>query len=297
MALIPLSAHVFWTYFAAVALLAMGTAIICKNELAHRRGSEKILPFGRLFFAIAMAVFGADHLTDAANIARLVPAWMPAHLFWTYLVGVALIAAALSITLKKHARLAAILLGSMLLLFIAMLHIPNLVGQPRDRVLWLTGLRDLAFSAGAFAFAASQRRTGPASGWIVTAARFVIGAAAFLFGVEDFLHPAVAPGVPLDLITPTWIPGHLLWAYLSGAVLVACGACLLMNVKSRLAATYLGIMVLIVVIFIYLPILFSNPSDVDNGLNYVVDTLAFSGSALILAGALGSPISSAASAK
>ena len=32
---------------------------------------------------------------------QLVPAWMPARLFWAYLVGVALFAAALSLSLKK----------------------------------------------------------------------------------------------------------------------------------------------------------------------------------------------------
>jgi uncharacterized membrane protein len=284
----PIPAHVFWPYFSAVVLLAMGLSIILKNALAQRQGIERILPFGRLFLAIPMAVFGADHLTDASDIARLVPSWMPAHLFWTYLVGVALIAAALSIILKKHARLAAILLGSMLLLFVVMMHIPNIVAQPRERMLWVTALRDLAFSGGAFAFAGSQMRPRPADGasWLVTLGRFVVGVAALLFGVEDFLHPTIAPGVPLDIITPTWIPGHLFWAYLSSAVLVACGACILVNVKARLAATYLGIMVLLLVLFIYLPILFSNPSDVDNGLNYVVDTLAFSGASLVLADAI-----------
>ena len=71
-------------------------------HLPPRRGLEKILPFGRLFFAMPMGVFGTEHLVDTAEIAALVPSWMPAHLFWTYLVGIALIAAALSITLKRY---------------------------------------------------------------------------------------------------------------------------------------------------------------------------------------------------
>ncbi len=282
----PIPADVFWPYFSAIVLLAIGLAIIFKEkELQQRRGLEKILPFGRLFLAIPMAVFGADHLTDASDIARLVPSWMPAHLFWTYLVGVALIAAALSIILKRHARLAAILLGSMLLLFVVMIHIPNIVAQPRERIFWVLALRDLAFSGGAFALAGSQMRPRPVDGapWLVTLGRFLIGAAALFFGVEHFLHPTSVPGVPLKRITPTWIPGHLFWTYLAGVVLVATGACILVNMKARLAATYLGIMILLLALFIYLPILFSNPSDIGNGLNYVVDTLAFSGAALVLA--------------
>jgi hypothetical protein len=40
------------------------------------------------------------------------------------------------------------------------------------------------------------------------------------------------------------------------------------------------------VLFVYLPIMASNLSDIGNGLNYVVDTLAFGGTALLLANAL-----------
>src|SRR6202035_5621773 len=116
-------ADVFWLYFAAIVLFAIGLTRIIKDELPQKHGIEKILPFGRLFFAIPMGVFGTEHLVDASDIAQVVPSWMPAHLFWTYLVGVALIAAALSIVLNRHARLAATLLGSMLLVFVALIHV------------------------------------------------------------------------------------------------------------------------------------------------------------------------------
>jgi uncharacterized membrane protein len=235
-----------------------------------------------------MGVFGADHMVDAAEIAPLVPSWMPWHLFWTYLVGVALIAAALSITLKRYSKLAAILLGSMLLLFVVLLHIPNLVATHGARLFWAILLRDTAFSGGAFALAGSLSKRTPSDGTpgLVTLARFFVGIPALVFGVEDFLHPTIAPGVPLDKITPTWIPGHLFWAYVSGAVLVVCGACIVVNKKARLAATYLGIMILLVVLFVYLPILVANASSIAEGLNYFVDTLAFSGAALVLADAI-----------
>src|ERR1700691_6625408 len=105
-------ADVFWPYFNGAVLSVIGLVKIIKDELPQRHGLDKILPFGRLFFAMPMGVFGTEHLVDTAEIAALVPSWMPAHLFWTYLVGVALIAAALSITVKRYSKLAAILLGS-----------------------------------------------------------------------------------------------------------------------------------------------------------------------------------------
>jgi len=282
-------ADVFWLYFAAIVLFAIGLTRIIRDELPRRHGLDKILPFGRLFFAIPMGVFGTEHLVDAADIAQVVPSWMPWHLFWTYLVGVALIAAALSIVLNKLARLAATLLGSMLLLFVVLMHIPNIVGQHGARLFWMIALRDTAFSGGAFALAGSLSKRAPSDGapLLVTLGRFFVGIAAVVFGVVDILYPAIVPGIPLARITPIWIPGHIFWSYLSGVVLVATGACILVNVKARLAATYLGIMILLLMLFVYLPILIAEPLSIANGLNYFFDTLILSGAALLLADAIG----------
>src|SRR5277367_3405696 len=279
---------VFWVYVAGCALLVIGLIKVLKEEAPRARGLDKILPFGRLFLATPMAVFGTEHLTDTAGIASIVPKWMPAHTFWAYLVGIALIAAALSITLKIQARLVATLLGAMFCCFVLMIHISNIVASKGDRFLWAVGLRDIAFAGGAFAFAASQMsatNTGRGRG-LATVARFFIGIPALFFGVEHFLHPTFATGVPLQKVMPEWIPGRLFWAYLTGAVLIVSGGCLVANKKTREAATHLGLMILLLVLFEYLPVLFASPLNIVS-LNYVFDTLAFSGAALVLADASG----------
>ena len=280
---------VFWPYFAGVALLAIGVPIILKNEVPQADGLDKFMPFGRLFYAVPMAVFAGEHFTVGQFMAPMIPSWIPAHLFWTYFVGVALVAAALSMVVKKYSQLAATLLGIMIFLFVVLLHIPRVVGNPRDRIAWAVAVRDLSFSGGAFAFAGAQSKPaspGKTKPPLITLARYFIAVAALFFGIEHFLHPDFAPGVPLEKTTPTWIPLHLFWAYLAGAVLLATGASLLINKQSRLAATYLGLTILLIVLVIYLPILISMPSDIGQGLNYFVDTLLFSGTALLLADAL-----------
>jgi uncharacterized membrane protein YphA (DoxX/SURF4 family) len=118
----------------------------------------------------------------------------------------------------------------------------------------------------------------------VTVARFCIGIAAVFYGVEHFLHPTCAPGVPLGRVIPEWIPGRLAWAHLAGAVLVVAGLCLLVNKKTRLAATCLGVVILLLVLFVYLPLLVKSPADIVS-VNYFFDTLMFSGAILLLADA------------
>jgi len=61
---------------------------------------------------------------------------------------------------------------------------------------------------------------------------------------------------------------------------------MLVSWKSRDAAIWLGIVVMVMVVLVYLPMVVAKPSDIGNGLNYLVDTLAFSGTALLLASAL-----------
>ena len=143
-----IAATVFWIYVCASLLFIVGLTQIF-NELPQEHGVDKIMPFGRLFFAIPMAVFGSEHLTATADIAALVPRWIPAPTFWVYLVGFAFLCAALSISVLVHARLAAALVGMVLLIFVFVMDIPAVVANPGNRFFWALALRQLAFSGGA----------------------------------------------------------------------------------------------------------------------------------------------------
>jgi uncharacterized membrane protein len=117
-------------------------------------------------------------------------------------------------------------------------------------------------------------------------ARIFISVPTIFFGVTHFLHPEFLPAVDIDQRTPTWIPAHTLWAYLAGAIFIVLGTSILLNRKTRAAATYLGLAILVLLAFVYLPMVIAKPSDIDNGLNYFVSTLAFSGVAFLLAAAI-----------
>jgi uncharacterized membrane protein YphA (DoxX/SURF4 family) len=89
---------------------------------------------------------------------------------------------------------------------------------------------------------------------------------------------------------PAWIPAHLLIGCLTGAILVVAGVCILLDKRTRMAATYLGTWIVLLVLFIYGPILIAALADPSTdikveGINYFFDTLLFAGAILALASA------------
>ena len=293
--------------------LSMGSAGIllflialwaAKTDITRARGIDKIVAVSNLCFAIPLAVFAALHLSAAEFIMPLVPSYLPWRLFWAYFVGFALLASSLSIATKLQVRWSGLLFGIMMFLFVAMLHIPRALANPRDRIAWVIVIREMSFAGGAWILAGnamggqSQSRFAIVDGvfieiapFLITVGRVLIAIAAIFYGVEHFLHPANVPGVPLEKLTPVWIPGRMLIDYLTGAILVIAGTCILLDKKTRTAATYLGTWIVLLVLFSYGPILIAALADPSTavkveGINYFADTLLFSGAILALASAM-----------
>jgi uncharacterized membrane protein len=261
-----------------------------KTDIARAGGLDKIVVLSNLCFAIPLAVFGAEHLTGAKFIRLGVPSYMPWPLFWAYFVGFALLAASLSIATKIQVRWSGLLFGIMMVLFVAMVHIPRVLASPRDRFAWVIVVRELSFAGGAWILAGNTMGERSKSK-LIRVGRVLIAIAALFFGVEHFLHPAACPGVPLEKLTPVWIPGRLLIGYLTGAMLLVGGASFLLDKKTRVAATYLGGWIVLLVVFVYGPILIAQMSDPSSavqveGINYFADTLLFAGAILALASAM-----------
>jgi uncharacterized membrane protein len=217
---------------------------------------------------------------------------MPARSFWPYFVGCALLAAATSLTVRKFLRLSSTLLGLMFFLFVCMIYIPSALANAHDRFAWAFLLRDLSFAGGAWALAGLHSRASSPqqSKWMILFGRIVVAIAAIFFAVEHFLHPEFAPGVPLEKMTPSWVPFPSVWGYLAGAILLAAGIGLALNKKSRIAAASIGALMTVLTLFLYLLILIlahgGSAPEINEALNYVADTLLFAGAALVLASAL-----------
>jgi uncharacterized membrane protein YphA (DoxX/SURF4 family) len=196
----------------------------------------------------------------------------------------------LSIATKIHVRWSGLLFGIMMFLFVAMIHLPGAI-KTGDRIIWTIVIREMSFGGGGWVLAGvalgQLRRKGNI---LITVCRVLIAIAAIFFGVQHFLHPFGVPGVPLEKQMPTWIPARAVIDYLTGAFLIVGGVCFLLGRKTRVAATYLGIWILLLVVGYYGPMLIgsladANPGTKLEGLNYFADTLLFGATILSLANA------------
>ncbi len=141
-----------------LAYLAPPDPISSLNKLADRMASP-----ARYLFAISMLIFGIDHFPIAGYIASLIPAWMPWRLFLAYFTGAAFVASAFAIAFRKKLRVTGMLLGLMLLLWVALLHAPRIAGALQNPSEWNSGFVALAVGGCALVVASLPERGTPES--------------------------------------------------------------------------------------------------------------------------------------
>src|ERR1700752_2743841 len=125
-AFIDFSGPPFLMSVAGLAVLVIGLWA-ARNDIARARGLDRIVALTNLCFAIPLAVFGAENFALGNSMIGLVPPYMPWRSFWIYFVGVALIVAALSIATRIQVRWSGLLFAIMMILFVAMIHLPGAV--------------------------------------------------------------------------------------------------------------------------------------------------------------------------
>lgn len=102
---------------------------------------------GRYLYALPFAVFGIFHLMNAGQMAGMVP--IPGGVFWVYLTGIAFLAVSVSLIIEMKVRLACILLGVMLLIFVLTIHVPGVMGEEMQPSM-TNLLKDLALAGAAW---------------------------------------------------------------------------------------------------------------------------------------------------
>ncbi len=269
---------------AGIVALVAGLFFVRARFAAEASGVGRVLVLGPVFEAVALAIFAAEHFLAARQLSVIVPRWLPGALFWTYFVGVALLAAAISFIVWRYVRWSALLLALLFLIIVATIDLPNLPKHVHERLFWTLTVRETAFAGGAMVLAGSLWPQGRSTGsMLIMLGRFFVACIFIFYAIEHFLFPLFVPGVPLEKLTPAWVPVPTLLAYIVGTTLLAAGFGLMIRRTRRAAAAIAGTVLLLLTIFFYLPILMMeirSPLAVE-GINYVGDTLLFAATALL----------------
>ncbi|HEX3384580.1 MAG TPA: hypothetical protein VHS53_05300, partial [Mucilaginibacter sp.] len=93
---------------------------------------ERLMRHGTIIFALMIVAFSMLHFVYAKEASGYIPSWIPAHLFWMYFCGAALLGSGAVILLKIRVGLAATLLGAMIFTWFVILHVPKVINAAPD---------------------------------------------------------------------------------------------------------------------------------------------------------------------
>jgi len=104
----------------------------------------------QILFAVPFLMFGVFHFMGAEKMAGMVP--IPGGVFWVYFTGLAMLAAAVSIAIRKYVFWACMGLALLILIFIVTLHMPKLGGEGGQMTM-ISMLKDIGLIGGALMLA------------------------------------------------------------------------------------------------------------------------------------------------
>jgi putative oxidoreductase len=114
---------------------------------------KNITNIGRILFALPFAVFGINHFIMMDYYLGMITSFIPLGAYTIILTGLMLIAVSISIIIKKFIRLSTIILSILLFLFIATIHIPNLINGDSQTITLIAMLKDISLMGGSLMIA------------------------------------------------------------------------------------------------------------------------------------------------
>ena len=131
-----------WYGFCEALTSLVGAYILYVMLRAQPRGSQlpiaedRTVRVARTLFGLTCIFYGGSHFAYAPYTASMVPNWLPDHLGFAYLTGLAHVAAGFGIVVGVLPRLAAALEAIMMSLFGLLVWVPSFFAQPRPS--WAT---------------------------------------------------------------------------------------------------------------------------------------------------------------
>jgi uncharacterized membrane protein len=252
----------------------------------------RLIPVGRTFFGLALLGLGAEHFVFGEFVTGRAPVWpdgVPGKLAWVYGSGALVMLAGAAILVRRGGRQAALMLGVLVFTWALLRQLPLVVADSLLAGSWTQAGKALTLFGGSFAIAATfppvqgatvrgWRRFANATDAFVRMGQYCLASFLILAGMQHFKFL-----VFVATLIPAWFPGNaVLWSQFAGLALFTFGIALLFSRTAALAALLSGLMIFSWVWIVHLPRVRTSVSD---GIA-IFEALAFSGIALVVAGAL-----------
>ena len=252
----------------------------------------RLIAVGRSFFGVALLGLGAEHFVFREFVTGRAPAWpdgIPGGLAWVYVSGVVVMLVGLAVLLRRWGRPAALGLGVLVFAWALLRLLPIVVADSLIGGEWTRAGKALTFVGGSFAIAATfppvqgavtggWRRIVNATDPFVRMGQYCLASFLILAGMQHFKFLAF-----VATLIPAWFPGNaVLWSQFAGVALLVCGVGLLFSRTAAPAGLLAGLMIFSWIWIVHLPRVTTSVSD---GIA-IFEALAFSGIALVVAGAL-----------
>jgi uncharacterized membrane protein YphA (DoxX/SURF4 family) len=246
---------------------------------------------GRIFFGLAIAVMGLLTIYYRDFPYMLIPpkhSGIPGLLVLAYIAGGLLTLAGACVVFEKQIRPVALLLGSVLLLVFCFYFIPYEFMVSSNYMHfgdWENAAKELAFAGGALVIAGCYSEKNENSltrllGKLAPFGAILFSITIISFSVDHFLYAEEAA----DYV-PSWIPYHLFWIYFGGVALLGSGLAIILKIKPRLAAAFLGSMIFTWFIILHIPRVIASPvAYLGSEITSAFIALAYSGIAFVIAG-------------
>lgn len=251
-----------------------------------------LIKTGRAFYALALIVYGIQQCyfgsfrnVFVSSYQHHLP-WLPV---WAWLFGLYLLVSGLALLTGKKGKEAALLGGAVFLfLFLTTQLTYQLISEPNKIYhlgLWVNQFKELALSGGAFVVAGSFREAKPTEGLFGFLNKFApYGNLLFLFTITVFGIGHIIYAELMPNAVPPWFSDRLFWIYFTGIMLICAGVTIALDIRMRVVALLLSVMIFLWLWVIHIPGAIADPlARRGEYPASASDALAFSGVALLIA--------------
>jgi uncharacterized membrane protein len=218
------------------------------------------LKLSHLLFVMALISFGIEIFIFRNPLSSLmtIPGSILGYRLLIYIIGTVFIVGGLFIILKIKIRLNSIVILLVLIILTLLFKLPKLINDLFNPNLWTTSFEMIALCGGCLILLGSLTQTQDKQINKKENIDTRIGSYLFLsllivVGIQHFMYADF-----ISTLVPTWIPGHIYWAYFVGIAFLATAVSIILRIKIVIITSLSGLMFLLWVLILHLPRVISN---------------------------------------